>query len=174
MVLQVERQIMEEEISNPTFEVLLHVTLKGHQTSSFLGTFIGIPFLLIRKRFSFYRLGKFTTVFSLVGSVATFALGAGKLYNEPYIAIYDRAYRLRHNRNQVAMDDSTKLYGGLGSLAGIASLLQGFSAKRLLLSCYGGFACGSAIGLIIWGISEFNIKRNEKRNTPKTRLQSGD
>ena len=109
-----------EQIDHPKAEIMTHVTFKTLQTGILVGSVLVAPALC-------YREGKLNK-----GSLTQRAYNCGakgllwgavmgpfmaykRLKTQPLVCIYDRAYRLRCNRNQLSVDR----YSILGTLMGV-------------------------------------------------------
>jgi len=116
-----------KDIPHPTAELVLHVTLKTVQAFGLIGTvvigpikgFRGPPGNLKRQMTRFGKWG------AILGLAAGPAMTYGRLssINFDENGIYDRCYRLRHNRGQVRVDR--------GSLVGVVAGAGLFSAVRM-------------------------------------------
>jgi hypothetical protein len=114
-----------KDIPYPTAELGIHVTLKTVQAFSLIGTLIIGPI-------KGYRAGSLTkqmTRFGKWGVVLGLATGPAMTYarlnsiNFDENGIYDRCYRLRHNRSQVRVDR--------GSIVGMVAGAGLFPALRM-------------------------------------------
>ena len=126
-----------KNIPNPTLELGIHVVMKNVQAFSLLGLlFVGPAVALIRKK----PVGK--TAFSAAKYGALLGCGTGplmtyaKVKNLEEEGIYDRCFRLRHNRGQVRVDQLS-IAGGVGGIA--SALLMGQAAV----------ASSGAVGMVL-------------------------
>ena len=107
-------------------ELYYHVMLKDVQAFAFLGMCIVAPAVqMIRGPRTFAALQATAIKYGKVGAVLGIPAGAGMMYmrergaNIDADGFYDRAYRLRKNRNQVRVDRGTYV----GTIAGVAGAL---------------------------------------------------
>lgn len=85
-----------------------------------------------------------------------------KTYNNTEDQIYDRSYRIRHNKGQVRTDNFT--YGGitLGGMAGVAGGISGAGPVMSLVQ-------GASMGLGLAVLSHVLTKPREKKNKSKSK-----
>ena len=136
-------------ISHSKAELYYHVMLKDVQAFAFLGMcFIAPVAQLIRGPRTFAALQSTAIKYGKVGAALGVPAGAAMMYmrerggNIDSDGFYDRAYRLRKNRNQVRVDRGTYL----GTVAGIAGAL-GMGA-----SVSSGAVIGMVAGTVLGGL----------------------
>ena len=145
-------QLSDEEmqvINHSKAEMYYHVMLKDVQAFAFLGMcFVAPVAQLIRGPRTFAALQTTAIKYAKVGAVLGVPAGAAMMYMRERSAnigdsgFYDRAYRLRKNRNQVRVDRGTYL----GTAAGIAGAL-GMGA-----SVSSGAVVGMVAGTVLGGL----------------------
>lgn len=135
-------------IPNATSELIIHVTEKTVQAGTFLGSLVVGPILQaikgprnlhhFQKRIIRYGLGG-----CVLGLIAGPAMTYGKIRasNLTEEEIFDRSFRLRHNRNQNNIDRSV----AVGSILGLAA--RGLSG--IVLGINAGLFCGIAINYLM-------------------------
>ncbi|CAD6588098.1 MAG: hypothetical protein CYPHOPRED_004266 [Cyphobasidiales sp. Tagirdzhanova-0007] len=141
-----------ENIAQERAQVYTHVAFKMVQATALVAP----PFSLARQMQAFQGIGG--TCFSVnrwlrnnaawtifFGSTAGLAMAWGRLRNESDIAIHDRAYRLRHNSDQVRVDDYSKVGAILGALITTTIFLRRASLVNNIL---GGATLGIVGGII--------------------------
>lgn len=127
-----------EKIPNPKLELYIHVTTKTVQAFGLLGTILVGPISACVKKETrnwpgvknkMTRMGRGGLVLGLVtGPLMTYM----KIKNEtdPY-KIWDRCYRLRHNRGQVRVDQDSVLGAiggaGIGAATGSGAMFGGLA-----------------------------------------------
>ncbi|XP_065666604.1 uncharacterized protein LOC100213118 [Hydra vulgaris] len=141
--------LTEEElndISHPYTELCTHVTLKTVQIGGTFGTFLFGPILAaVRKpklglMNAMVKSGKVGVVLGLMsGPPMTFMRIKDVETLDP---ITDRCYRIRKNMNQLRVDRSYFLGGGVGT----------FTSVAIASSPVFGFLAGSSMGLISAGL----------------------
>lgn len=111
-----------EEIPHPHAELVLHVIIKNFQAFSVLSTFVFGPIAAVSRKSTrnLQGLMAMTTKASKVGLVLSpftgTAMTYGRVKNDQVERVYDRDFRLRHNKNQVRVDQAS-IIGGLGGAA---------------------------------------------------------
>ena len=141
--LYLGRGLSEEKMANiphPRMELHIHVMYKTLQVGSTLGLFIGPVVGAIRGR-SMRAFARGAVQGARMG--ALIGIPAGPLMTELALgmkkanqdSIYDRSYRIRHNRNQITIDRVTT-YGTV--FGGFASMSMG-----------GTFVTGTVLGIAL-------------------------
>jgi len=138
-----------KDIPYPTVELAVHVAIKDIQAFGLIGTFIVGPIRALMKAETrtWTMIRRRSTRAGLVGvalgCIAGPAMTYGRVRNLEQDAIYDRCYRLRHNRTQVKVDRASFVGliagGGLGIALGGCPMyggLVGMSAGVLTMAAY--------------------------------------
>lgn len=118
-------ELSEEEfqdIKYPYHEMYFHVTLKTVQAGTLLGTVLFGPVIALARK----ETRNFQGLVSKVNHAGKIGFGIGlvagplmtykKFTDQSYDAVWDRAYRVRKNRNQVRVDRAFVTGGVLGSM----------------------------------------------------------
>lgn len=135
-----------ENIGLETREVYTHVAMKMVQTTALVAPTVGLARAAYRRNFSVNRWLRANAIWTFgFGTTAGLAMAWARLRNEPDIAIYDRAYRIRSNVTQVRVDDYSKIGAVLGALLTTTIFLRRAS---ILNNAFGGAALGVAGGTI--------------------------
>ena len=113
-----------KEITCPRTEVMFHVTCKTAQTGALLGAMVCGPLQsLHEKRYDIDNLRQKAFACGKQGLMAGLIMGPLlahlRLRTQNSVTIYDRAYRLRYNFNQVRTDR----FSILGSLVGAGAAM---------------------------------------------------
>ncbi|CAH8469166.1 unnamed protein product [Dicrocoelium dendriticum] len=143
-------QLTDEELANiphPKAELLLHVWMRTIQATSFLGGFIVAPIAtLVKQPASLRSLHSRFIRYSVFGLLPGFVLGPalyyGRMRNQPEVAYFDRAYRLRRNKGQVHVD----LLSLTGAVAG--GCLSPWTPYRPVEAAVVGMFFGLTIAII--------------------------
>lgn len=144
-----------------------HVAFKMVQTTAVVAPPLLLAKQLYQKNFTVSRWLRRSAVWSFgVGPVAGFAMAWLRLRNEPDIAIYDRAYRLRHNPTQVRVDDFSKVGALLGALITTTIFLKRTSYVN---NIFGGAALG-----IGGGVATHTIKMMQEEGAKKGATKAAD
>ena len=158
------RNLLGEQLSDEEMQVVkyskgelyYHVMLKDVQAFAFLGMCLVAPAVqLIRGPRNLAALQATAIKYGKVGAVLGVPAGAAMMYlrarggSIDADGFYDRAYRLRKNRNQVRVDRGTYL----GTAAGIAGAL-GMGA-----SVSSGAVVGMVAGTVLGGL--YNIGKDK-------------
>lgn len=147
-----------QKIPNPMLELTLHVTTKTIQSFGLLGTVLVGPIAAVARKETrnwpgikqkMTRAGRGGLILGVVmGPAMTYM----KIRNEEdQYKIWDRCYRLRHNRSQVLVDQAS-IIGGVGGAAVSAATGNG--------ALFGGLV-GMSSGILAAAIFN-NSMRKEK------------
>lgn len=121
-------KLSDEEMAKipyPFPELATHVTIKDIQAFGLIGTCIVGPILAVKNTSTRNMAGlavkctKAGRVGVILGLFAGPAMTFLRVKNETEEAIEDRCYRLRHNRNQVRVDQASIVGGLAGSAVGM-------------------------------------------------------
>ncbi|CAJ1367168.1 unnamed protein product [Effrenium voratum] len=106
------------DIANPWNEMQLHVSYKCAEALSVLG--LGVGLAVSRKPNRLRKAGRAAFLGALVGAGPVGVLmWSGKARSLNDEDIYDRAYRVRYNRNQIRIDNAYKASAQLGLVGGL-------------------------------------------------------
>ncbi|PAA69228.1 hypothetical protein BOX15_Mlig028853g1, partial [Macrostomum lignano] len=131
-----------ENIPHPSLELYTHTTYRGVQFGIFVSMAMVAPVVTaIRGPRNFSGLAARALRFGRVGALAGLPLGPamtiGMTRGDPDVAMYDRAYRLRYNFNQVRQDRFGIASTAAGAaVGGINGALCGVLAGILLGTIY--------------------------------------
>jgi len=149
-----------ENVDQERLYVYTHVATKMVQATAVLAPPIGLARQLYRKNLNVTRFLRRTAGLTFVaGSTTGLAMAWLRLRNEPDIAIYDRAFRLRHNPTQVRVDDYSKVGALLGALLTTTVFLK---RAPLVWNLAGGAALGVAGGVITHTVQMIQEQGAEK------------
>ncbi|GMT22000.1 hypothetical protein PFISCL1PPCAC_13297, partial [Pristionchus fissidentatus] len=122
-----------QKVPNALTELGIHITCKTIQVGTVLGSIIGPLSALLRRKCPKTGLIRGGTYGAAIGAVAgpvvTLATTRGKTEPE----IYDRCYRLRHNKGQLWVDRSFVLAAFFGFLAaGSVGMVAGINGAVIV------------------------------------------
>lgn len=132
-----------KQISCPRAEVMFHVTCKTAETAALMGGCVIGPIQCLQEGKYDYetmrqRAYKCGVQGLIAGAIMGPVLSHMRLRTQPAVSIYDRAYRLRYNFNQVRTDRFTML----GSLVGTGAAF--YMGEELKQGAFFGM-CGGCV-----------------------------
>ncbi|DBA70400.1 TPA: hypothetical protein ACH3X2_011814 [Trebouxia sp. C0005] len=141
----------EEQDFDPTkdatVKLLRHITEKGFQLGSCIGSFIVVPVIAYRGRASncptVPKMLRGLSRSAVYTTIAAGLLGLGMVYGTPLTpeGIQDRVYRLHYNEGQ----NRTDTFCRAGAVAGAAAAAAKFGAGRTALNAGAAFGASLAV-----------------------------
>lgn len=133
---------------NATVKLMTHITEKGFQLGSCIGSVVVVPVTAYRGRSSNYpvvpKMLRGLSRSAVITTAVAGLLGLGKVYGTPLTpeGVQDRVYRLHHNQGQ----NRTDAFSRVGAVAGAAAAAAKFGVGGTAL--IGGAAFGTSLAVL--------------------------